>query len=119
MMPPNLHPRDPWPLAPPISSPDLSLPPAAEPTAARPSHHRPTAAPTFIQPPDVSTQSSHPPLKPSQQAPNIVFSTVRSLKQTLPGLVNVSEQSGDMSGESGDMPEESGDMSLASPHTVL
>ncbi|XP_029302962.1 uncharacterized protein LOC115018213 [Cottoperca gobio] len=111
MTPPVLHPRDPRPLAPPsISSPDLSLPPAAEPTAARPSPHRSTATPAFIQPTEVSIQSSNPLLKPSLPATSTLLSTVQSVNQTATDF-NIFEESGDMSGESGDMSEESGDMS--------
>ncbi|XP_031156934.2 Fc receptor-like protein 5 isoform X2 [Sander lucioperca] len=108
LMPHTLHTRDPWPLAPTISSPVLSQPPAAEPTAARPSPHRSTATPTFIQPTEVSTQSTTPPLKPSQPAPSTLLSTVQSLTQTaIPPPLNISEESdmsggSDMSGESAD-----------------
>lgn len=117
MMPPIIHPRDPWPLAPPVSSPDLFLSPAAEPNAARPPPRQSTATPTFIQPTEVSTQSSGPPTL--QPAPSTLLSTVQSLNQTaIPGIVNTNEESGDMSVESGDTPEESGDMSGGSGDTV-
>ncbi|TDH14851.1 hypothetical protein EPR50_G00025120 [Perca flavescens] len=93
--------------------PVLSQPPAAEPTAARPSPHRSTAAPTFIQPAEVSTHSTAPPLMPSQPAPSTLLSTVQSLTQTAtPTPFNMSEESGDMS-------EGSGDMSGGSADTVL
>lgn len=109
-MPPIIHPRDPWPLAPPVSSPDLFLSPAAEPTAAPPSPRQSTATPTFIQPTELSTQSSSPPSL--QPAPSTLLSTVQSLNHTaIPEIVNTREESGDISGESGDMPEGSGDMS--------
>ncbi|XP_076591513.1 high affinity immunoglobulin gamma Fc receptor I-like [Chaetodon auriga] len=126
MMPPVLHQRDPWPLAHPMPSPDLSLPPAAKPTAPRPSTHRSTAAPAFIQPTEVSTQSSGPLLKPSQPAPSTLLSTVQSLGQTtITETTNTTEksghmfeESGDLSGESGDMSGESGDMPPDFPDTV-
>ncbi|XP_037632315.1 Fc receptor-like protein 5 isoform X2 [Sebastes umbrosus] len=97
MVSPTLPPRDPWPLAPPVASPELSLPTAPEPT--------------------VSIQSSNPPLMPSQQAPRTLLSTVQSLYPTATPF-SMSGQSGDMpdelvdmSGESGDMPDELVDMS--------
>ncbi|XP_070827243.1 high affinity immunoglobulin gamma Fc receptor I-like [Chaetodon trifascialis] len=112
MMPPMLHHRDPPPLARPNSSPDLSLPPAAEPTAQRPSTHRSTAASAFIQPTEVSTQSSGPLLKPSQPVPNTLLSTAQSLDQTaFTETANTPENSGDMFEDSGDMSGESGDLS--------
>uniref|UniRef100_UPI0037E88952 uncharacterized protein n=1 Tax=Semicossyphus pulcher TaxID=241346 RepID=UPI0037E88952 len=119
MMPPVLHPRDPRPLAPPISSPDSSLRPAAEPTTAGPSSKRSTATSTFIQPTDVSTQSSDPLLMPSQPALSTLLPTPQPIKKTaFPEPVNVYEVSGEMSGDSGDMPEEFGDMSGDKPKLV-
>ncbi|XP_032360467.1 uncharacterized protein LOC116672685 [Etheostoma spectabile] len=88
------HTRDPLP----------SLPHAAEPTAAWSSPHRSTATSTFIQPAEVSTQSTDPTLRPSQPAPSTLPSTAQSLTQTsIPLPLNKSEESGDMSGGSGDL----------------
>ncbi|XP_067450995.1 high affinity immunoglobulin gamma Fc receptor I-like [Thunnus thynnus] len=101
-MSPTLHPRDPWPLAPPIPTPDLSLLPAVEPTAAWPTPQQSSATPTFIRPTEERTQSSDPPLKPSQPAPSTLLPTVHLITQT-PELVDISEESGDMSGDSPDI----------------
>ncbi|XP_039985886.1 uncharacterized protein LOC120791524 [Xiphias gladius] len=123
MSPPNFHPRDPWPLAPPVSSPDLFLPPKAEPPAARPSPHRSTAVPAFTQPSEVSTRSSDLPFNPSQPTHSTLLSAVRSVDQTATPTSDealaFSQESVYMSGESGDMPEGSGDMSGKSPDTVI
>ncbi|XP_078102187.1 high affinity immunoglobulin gamma Fc receptor I-like [Sander vitreus] len=106
LMPHTFHTKDPWPLAPTISSPVLSQPPSAEPKAAWPSPHRST----FIQPTEVSTQSTAPSLKPSQPAPSTLLSRVQSLTQTaIPPHLNISEESDNMSGGS-DMSRGSGDM---------
>ncbi|XP_068567859.1 Fc receptor-like A isoform X2 [Cebidichthys violaceus] len=110
MIPPTLHPRDPRPLASPISSPDLILSPSAEPTAARPSPHQSTATPTFFHPTGVSIQSSYPTRKPSQSAPSSLLSTVQYSNQTAAPF-NISMESGDFSGESGDFSGESDDFS--------
>ncbi|KAM6987473.1 high affinity immunoglobulin gamma Fc receptor I-like [Tautogolabrus adspersus] len=115
MMPPILHPRESWPLAPPISSQDSSLPPAAEPTTDQHSLQRSTATSSVIQPTDVSTKPSVSQLNSSQLPPSTLLSTVLPIKQTtLPKPVrepaDMSKNSGDMPEGSGDMPEGSGDM---------
>lgn len=98
MMSPILHPRDPWPLAPPIPTPELSLLPTDKPRTARPTPQQSTAIPTFIQLTEESTQSSHPPLK--QPVQSSLLSTVPFIIQTVtPELVDVFVESSDMSGD--------------------
>ncbi|XP_040901401.1 high affinity immunoglobulin gamma Fc receptor I-like [Toxotes jaculatrix] len=115
LMPPSFHPRDQWPLAPPVSSSDLILLPAPEPAAAQPSPHRSTAAPPFIQPSEMSTQFSDPPLKHSQLTPSTLMYSVQFINQTATPTrakpVTLSQETGEMSG---DMPEESVDMTMES-----
>ncbi|XP_071352929.1 Fc receptor-like A [Trachinotus anak] len=117
-----VHRKVPWPLSPQVSSPSFSMLPPAESTMARPSPHQSTVASSFIQPTEVSTQPSDPPLKPAQPTPSTVPPPVLSINQTAtPTRDNsafLSQESGDMSGESGDMLEESGDMSGNSSETV-
>ncbi|XP_034557731.1 high affinity immunoglobulin gamma Fc receptor I-like [Notolabrus celidotus] len=111
MKPPILHPRDPWSLAPPNTSPDSSLPPVAEPTTAHLTPQLSTTS-TFSQPPDVSTQPSNPQLNLSQSAPSTLSSVqpIQPMASTKPVNV-VYEESGEMSG---DMAEGSGDMAEGS-----
>nr|XP_020491835.1 high affinity immunoglobulin gamma Fc receptor I-like [Labrus bergylta] len=109
MMPPILHPRESWPLAPRISLSDCSLSPAAEPTKDKTSPQRSTATSSVIQPIDVSTKSSVSQLNPSQLPPSTLLSTVHPIKQTtLPKPVKLHDKSAELSREPAGMPKESG-----------
>ncbi|XP_034723528.1 titin-like [Etheostoma cragini] len=83
--------------------PLLSVPLADAPTAAWPSPHRSTATPTFIQPAEVSTQSTDPTLRPSQPAPSTLLSAQSLTQNSIPLPLKKSEESGDISGGSGDL----------------
>ncbi|KAK2847307.1 hypothetical protein Q5P01_010306 [Channa striata] len=105
------RPRVLWPLAPPVSSPNLSLPAAAESTAARPSPDQPTAAPSFIQPTEASTRPSRAFPSPSKPEPRPLPSTVQSHNHLVnPVSFDASTESGDGSGDF-DFPEGSADTS--------
>ncbi|XP_074535868.1 high affinity immunoglobulin gamma Fc receptor I-like [Halichoeres trimaculatus] len=108
MMPSILHPRDPWPLAPPKSSPDSSLPPVAEPSTAEPTPEL-SATSTLLQPTDVSTKSSNSLLSPTQATQETLSSTVLPITQTAITIpVNINDELGELAGESGDKAEVSG-----------
>ncbi|XP_041668167.1 high affinity immunoglobulin gamma Fc receptor I-like [Cheilinus undulatus] len=109
MMPPVLHPRDPQPLAPPVSSPHPSLPPVTT-TTAWPSPQRSSAASTLIQPTNASTRTSDLQLNSSMKAPSILLSTIQPNKQTAITIpVSIYEETGEMTKDSGGIPEESRD----------
>lgn len=78
MMPPRLVPTYHRPLVPPVSSPDRFPPPAAQPGAAQ----RSTATPTVVQRTEETSPSTYPPLKPSQQVPSILLTTVQFFNPT-------------------------------------